>query len=399
MAKSAAGSGTIRKKTVTRKGKKYTFWEARYTVGTDPGTGRQIQRSISGKTQKEVAQKLKAVTAAIDAGTYQEPNKITVGQWVKEWIETYAANSVKPYTLAAYRGILTRHITPRLGAIPLQQLKGNHIQKFYNDLVKSGNTRNGKGLTGKSVKNINAVLHKSLSQAVKLGYIASNPCDAATLPKVQNKEIHPLTDAEIPPFLKAIDKSPLRNIFAVMLFCGLREGEAMGLSWDKVDFEKQSLTISQQLQHGKEKGQGYWLLDSTKGGRPRTISPPPISFDYIKAERALQTENRLRAGSAWNNEWNLVFTRPDGQHLAFNTIWLEFKRIARAIGRPDLRPHDLRHTCATVALAAGSDVKSVQSLMGHATASFTLDKYAHTTERMKQDTADRMQAYYDSLRA
>ena len=93
-----------------------------------------------------------------------------------------------------------------------------------------------------------------------------------------------------------------------------------------------------------------------------------------------------------------MFTDAQGHHLATHTVYKDFKRIATAIGRPDLRPHDLRHTCATVALAAGSDVKSVQSLMGHATASFTLDKYAHTTERMKQDTADRIQAYFDAIR-
>ena len=83
--KAAAGTGTIRKKTVTRNGKEYTFWEARYTAGTDPGTGKQIQRSISGKTQKEVAKKLKEVTASLDAGTYIAPSKLTLGEWLDIW--------------------------------------------------------------------------------------------------------------------------------------------------------------------------------------------------------------------------------------------------------------------------------------------------------------------------
>ena len=124
-----------------------------------------------------------------------------------------------------------------------------------------------------------------------------------------------------------------------------------------------------------------------------------MAFDYLRAERAKQLQSRLKAGSAWDNQWDLCFTDAKGKHLAFNTFWMRFKDVAKAIGRPDLRPHDLRHTCATVALAAGADVKSVQSLMGHATASFTLDKYAHTSERMKQDTADRVQQYYASLKA
>ena len=91
--KAASGVGTIRKKTVTRKGKEYTYWEARYSAGRDPGTGRQIQRSITGKTQKEVAQKLKAATVALDTGTYTAPNKMTVAECLVErlprWGETY----------------------------------------------------------------------------------------------------------------------------------------------------------------------------------------------------------------------------------------------------------------------------------------------------------------------
>lgn len=80
--RSAAGSGSIRKKVVKRNGKEYVYWEARYTEGTDPGTGRQIQRSVTGKTQKEVSQKLKAATASIDSGTYTSPNKMNLGQWL-----------------------------------------------------------------------------------------------------------------------------------------------------------------------------------------------------------------------------------------------------------------------------------------------------------------------------
>ncbi len=388
--KAADGAGSLRKKTVTRSGKQYTFWEGRAVVGTDPATGKPLRRSVSGKTQAEVRKKLSEILISVDNGTYQEPLKLTVGAWVHEWLDTYAANSVKPYTLSTYRLILKNHIKPRMGAMQLQGVKGNHIQKFYNDLIASG-------LTGKTVKNISAVLHKSMDRAVKLGYIPANPCDAADLPKVKNKEIHPLTDAEIPLFLKEIDHSKMRNAFAVCLFCGLREGELLGLSWDRVDFERQEITIAQQLQKGKLKGEEYRLLDSTKNGKSRTIKPPPMAFDYLRAERALQLQNRLKAGSAWDNEWNLVFTNEVGMHYGVHTFYREFKKIVAEIGRPDARPHDLRHTCATAAIASGADIKSVQDLMGHATAAFTLDKYAHTSEKMKQDTADRLQAYYDAL--
>lgn len=165
-----------------------------------------------------------------------------------------------------------------------------------------------------------------------------------------------------------------------------------------MDFEKGRITISQQLQREKIKGGVYYIADTTKSGKPRTIEPPPICFDYLREEKRRQTENWLRAGALWNNNADLVFTDELGKHLAIHTFYKRFKEIATSIGRPDARVHDLRHTAATVMIASGADIKSVQDFMGHATASFTLNVYAHTSEKMMKDTAARTQQYYDSLK-
>ena len=133
--RAAQGNGTIRKKMVIKNGKSYIYWEARYTAGFDPGTGKQIQRSITGKTQKEVAQKLKATTAAIDAGTYTVPSKMTTGEWLDIWADNYLGG-VKPFTVVSYKGHITNHIKPALGAIRLEALNAHTIQGFYNDLGK-----------------------------------------------------------------------------------------------------------------------------------------------------------------------------------------------------------------------------------------------------------------------
>ena len=138
--KAAAGSGTIRKKTVTRGGKEYTYFEARYTEGYDPGTGKQIQRSITGKTQKEVSQKLKAATAAIDNGTYTAPSKMTVGEWLDIWQRDYLGG-VKPATVSSYKATIKTHLKPGLGAIKLEALNAHTIQAFitaFQSLPKTG---------------------------------------------------------------------------------------------------------------------------------------------------------------------------------------------------------------------------------------------------------------------
>lgn len=382
--RAASGAGTIRQQPDGR-------WEARVTVGINPGTGKAIRRSIYGDTQAAVRKKMTVILREIDRGTYLTPQKITVGQWLDEWLNTYAVTKVKPLTYQSYAAVIKNHLKPAFGAVSLQSLRVSHVQKLYNEML-------AKGRSAKTVINVSAVLRKSLDVAMKQGLITSNPCDAAELPKAMRKEIKPLTDAEIPLFLGQIEKHEFRNAYALCLFAGLREGECLGLSWSQVDFEKGRITVSQQLQKTKSGHVEYYIADTTKSGKPRTIEPPAICFDYLRDEKRRQAQNKLKAGELWNNEWNLVFANGVGRYIEIETFYRKFKKVVAAIGRPDARVHDLRHTAATVAIASGADIKSVQSLLGHATAAFTLDVYAHTSEAMMKDTAARMQSYYDNLK-
>lgn len=382
--RAASGAGTIRQRPDGR-------WEARVTVGINPGTGKAIRRSIYGDTQAAVRKKMTAILREIDRGTYLTPQKITVGQWLDEWLNTYAVTKVKPLTYQSYAAVIKNHLKPAFGAVSLQSLRVSHVQKLYNEML-------AKGRSAKTVINVSAVLRKSLDVAMKQGLITSNPCDAAELPKAMRKEIKPLTDAEIPLFLGPIEKHEFRNAYALCLFAGLREGECLGLSWSQVDFEKGRITVSQQLQKTKSGHVEYYIADTTKSGKPRTIEPPAICFDYLRDEKRRQAQNKLKAGELWNNEWNLVFANGVGRYIEIETFYRKFKKVVAAIGRPDARVHDLRHTAATVAIASGADIKSVQCLLGHATAAFTLDVYAHTSEAMMKDTAARMQSYYDNLK-
>ena len=386
--KTAAGNGTIRKKTIMRKGKQYTYWEARYTEGIDPGTGKQIQRSITGKTQKEVAQKLKAVTISIDDGTYTAPSKMTVGQWLDIWTAEYLG-AVKPRTVDSYKSNIKNHIKPGLGALKLDSLNAHMIQSFYNGL---GEERNGKtGVSPKTVKNIHGVLHKALQQAVANGYIRFNPADACILPKITKKEIQPLNEDQIAAFLKAIKGHRYENLFVVTLFTGMREGEALGLLWDCVNLDKSTITVNKQLQ--KVRGsQGEYTLVSTKNGRGRTITVAPSIVKVLRNIKKTQLEHRLQYGKLWEDA-GYVFTDEMGHHLKHQTVYLDFKKIMEQINSPNTRFHDLRHSYAVASIRSGDDIKTVQENLGHATAAFTLDVYGHVTERMKKESADRMEQF------
>ena len=133
MNRAANGAGTIRKKTMLRNGKKYTYWEARCTVGFDPGTGKQVQRSISGKTQKEVREKMQTVEVTVNDDTYQEPSKLTIGQWLDIWVDAYLINC-KPRTIKIYQDDIRLHIKPAMRAIKLDALNTHTIQGFYSSM-------------------------------------------------------------------------------------------------------------------------------------------------------------------------------------------------------------------------------------------------------------------------
>ena len=391
--KSASGMGNIRKKTRTVNGKTYTYYEARYTEGFDPGTGRQIQRSISGKTQKEVAQKLKAALAALDSGTYIAPCKMTVGEWMDVWSKQYLGG-VKDSTVAAYNATIRTHIKPGIGAIRLDALDTHLVQSFYNGLREP--TKDRDAVSPKTVKNVHGILHKALQQAVANGYIRFNPTNSCILPRVEKKELQPLDEAETKLFLDAVKGHRFELLFTFTLFSGLREGEALGLTWDRVDFMRGTILVSKQLQKEKKAG-GEFRLVSLKNDKPRRITPAPWVMQLLRDRKLQQYEHKEKAGAAWSNPMNLVFTNELGGNLIPQTVVRHFKEIVGSIGRPDARFHDLRHSYAVASLRSGDDIKTVQGNLGHATAAFTLDVYGHVTNQMQEASAVRMEAYIKGI--
>ena len=383
--RAAQGAGTIRKKTVTRNGKEYTYWEARITTGRDPGTGKQIQRSFSGKTQKEVREKMQSAAVEVNTGTYIPPAKMTVGQWLDVWTNEYLGG-VKPRTATLYKSNVKTHIKPALGSVNLTALRPHAVQTFINGLDS---------LAPGSVRFVYKILHIALETAVKLEYIQKNPADYCSLPKEHKKDIKPLEDAQVTALLAAAKGTNIENIIIVSLFAGLRISEVLGLTWDCVDQANGIIIINKQLADNVNRK--HSLFNTPKSGLSRNIKAARTVMEALKDQRIRQNAQRLKSGSAWSNEHNLVFTLDNGRFIRQDTVSSNFRRILVQIGIKGFRFHDLRHTYAVNSIRAGDDVKTLQSNLGHASAAFTLDKYGHFTERMKQDSSSRMEAFINSV--
>ena len=391
----ANGNGSIRKITTTRNGKQYTYWQARYTEGYDLGTGKQIQRSITGKTQKEVAQKLKQATYELDQGTYKEPCRMSVKEWLDIWKAEYTGD-VKESTAYIYKKNVDMYVVPYIGSVKLQALTAPMIQALYNRLLKPQN-EDCKALSAKSVRNVHGVLHKALQQAVLVGYLRVNPADACKPPKAVKKEIAPLDEVQVSEFLKAIQGHPHEYLYKITLFTGMREGEVLGLTWDCLDFKHGTLLIKQQLRREQQKG-GKYYFSPPKNNKSRVLSLAPSVIQLFRLQKLKQNGMRLEAGNLWE-ENNLIFSNQTGGFLSYRTVYDCFKRIMDKIGSPATRFHDLRHTYAVMAIKSGDDIKTVQENLGHATAAFTLDVYGHVTAQMKQASADRMEQLIRSISA
>lgn len=385
--RNAQGSGSIRKRADGR-------FEARFT--TTDEFGNTTRHSLYAKTKRECQKKLTEALSSINNHTYQEPQNSTVGQWLDLWLDTYCTN-LKPSTVATYANRIKNDLKPYLGKIRLTDLNNIQIQRLYNQL--SAGTEDRKPLSPKSVRCVHGILHKALAQAVQVHILKENPADHVQLPKKLKPELYPIMDEKVQAFLKAIKGDPYEHLFLLDLFSGLRQSELLGLQWDDIDFESGTITVRHQLQKERKRGGGYLFLDETKNGKVRQVSIPPSVIGVLRAQQSWQTACRLRAGEAWENPHNLVFTNETGGHLAHTTVYKHFKRAAESIGLDQTRFHDLRHSFAVNALQAGDNPKLVSEQLGHYSTAFTLDTYAAVSQTMRKESQERMEAFYRDVTA
>ena len=370
----ANGEGSIRKRKDGR-------WEGRYTVGRDLETGKAITKNVLAKTQKECKEKLqKAIedTAGLDlakAGQY------TVGQWLDVWFENYAKLKVRPSSHQTYRGYIDNHIKPNIGHIPLSKLTSLDLQKLYKKLLSGGRVkrieakRQPKGLSAKTVRNLNQVISSAMDFAIAQKLILTNPTDGCALPRLEHREMKTLPAEQLASFLQEARESAVFELYYIELATGLRRGELLGLKWEDLDLVRGEMRVRRQV--ARLNGEVVEAPLKTKNAY-RTL---PLSEDTVGVLKA----QKQKAG---NSPW--VFPSPTGGPISPDSVLHMLHRVLKRAGLPMVRFHDLRHTFATLALQNGVDVKTVSGMLGHFSAGFTLDTYAHVTTAAQREAARTM---------
>ena len=312
--------------------------------------------------------------------------------WQAEYL-----GAVKLATISSYEATIKNHIKPCLGSIKLESLTTQDIQEFYNARHKGDETR--KPLSPKTIKNIHGVLHKALQQAMLNGLIRNNPADPCVLPRRPKQKVKPLNEEQITKLIKTLKGHKYENLILTTLFTGLREGEVCGLQWDCVNLETGTILVDKQLQSLRKSVRGNrdkYALVPTKNGKERHLTIAPFVVELLKKEKTKQDANRAYYEDLYE-ESGLVFTDESGHRITPQAAYRAFKLVVTELGMPQARFHDLRHSYAVASLRSGDDAKTVQENLGHATAAFTLDVYGHVTEQMKTESANRMQAFIQSV--
>ena len=372
--KRANGEGSIRKRKDGR-------WEGRYTAGHDPETGKAIYKNVLGRSQAEVKEKLKQAIEETQALDVTKAGKYTVGEWMEVWFQDYAKIKVRPSSHQTYQGYIHNHIRPNIGDIPLEKLTSLDLQKFYKKLLVQGRVDRveakgqPKGLSAKTVRNIHQILSSALKLAQEQRLILTNPAEGCALPRVEHQEMKTLTTVQLASFFREARESGVFELYYLELATGLRRGELLGLKWEDVDLERGDLRVRRQV--SRINGEVVEAPLKTKNAY-RTL---PLAEDTVSVLR----EQRKKVG---NSPW--VFPSPDGGPISPDSVLHMLHRVLKRAGLPKVRFHDLRHTFATLALQNGVDVKTVSGMLGHFSAGFTLDTYAHITSAAQRQAAQTM---------
>ena len=335
---------------------------------------------VHGETVTKTQKAMIELRYKLEHGIYTEKKKITLNDWFTTWMEEYKKNQVKKGTYTSYQNYYKCAIKEKLGDKLISDIRGEHIQKLYNDLVEEEYTLS-------SIKVIKAILNSSLKQAVKNGLIERNPVPLATLPRQQEKkDRQAMTKEQQALFMEYAKDSYLYNLFAVMLRTGMRSGEMLGLKYTDIDKRKNVIHVKRTLYDAN--GEGY-VEDAPK--TKTSLRDVPMTA----ATQELLEDQRKYWGFKVERLDRYLFCNENGDPLSRARIQREIDQITKRITAaghefPHITAHVFRHTFATRAIEAGMQPQVLKTILGHSSLAMTMDLYSHVLPDTKADEMEKI---------
>jgi integrase len=355
------------------------LWCARISLGIGPD-GKLQRKAVYGETKGEVQDKLRKIQESASLGDLGNADRLTLSAFLDSWLEQ-VKSQVCPTTYRRYEQHVNRHLKPILGPAKMSQLSPLHVSKLYKEMEKKGDSASERHKVG-------TALRMALKHACRIRLLRHNVADDIPKPRVSKEEIRPLAREQVGVFLNSAEEDRYHAAYVLALDSGMRQGELFGLHWPEVNFNTGTVRVIRSL----EELNGYQRLKDvkTKTSR-RTIKLTARTIAALNNHRQkMLAEGRdVKAGPVFlNADGGMVFKS------SFRT-WSFLKVLKKAdlldeSGRQLIRFHDLRHTCATLLLAAGENVKVVSERLGHSSVKITLDTYAHVMPGMQDAAVEKM---------
>ena len=364
-------------------------WEIAIDIGRDPSTNRRLRHFESVKGRKSDAQRrLHELLHTLEGGTFVKPSRLTVAQFLEEWLQSYVATNAAPKTRERYEEIVRLHLIPALGSFPLLTLQPQHIQKYYAKALESGRRDGRGGLSALTVHKHHRVLYEALRCGVRHGIIIRNVAEAVDPPRSHSKKSMMLGANDVRLILDGAERTPYHALLFTSAYTGLRRGELLGLRWCDIDLELATLSVVQTLQQLRN---GDYVFGEPKSKHSRRQIALPPSLTILLWEHRLKQEHAKKLLGKLLEPTDLVFSHPNGRPFRPNSVSRAFKVVTESVGLSNVRLHDLRHAHATIMLQQGVHPKIVQERLGHSSVSTTLDIYSHVLPGLQEAAARRFE--------
>lgn len=352
-------------------------WVGAVTLGYEE-RGKRIRKTVSATTKTAVLTRLRTVQRQVADGLPVPDDRVTVAELLDRWQNDVLRHQVAESAYLNYTAIGDHHIRPTLGSKRLTKLTPADVDSLLSRKLDDGYSLS-------TVRRIRAVLAQALAQGERWGLVVRNVAAVTRGPRDRRREGRSLTPEQAQTLLASLSGDRHEALFVTMLALGLRRGEALGLRWVDVDLEKGILTVRHAL---KRESTGLVLGEVKTATSRRAVNLPAPLMTTLAAHRKRQIEERL-AASVWEDS-NFVFTTQTGRPLDPRNIYRSFTNITERAGIGRWHPHELRHSAASIMLAAGVPIEVVSNILGHSSIRITADVYGHILEPQRQQAAEAM---------